>query len=338
MQRREAKELLERYLNGNCTPKEKGLLETWYLKYEAQDLSGISQKRRDKQLNVVWENLRKENKKELSRTFRRLGVAATFFLVFFSTTMYLISRRPTKMERTNQADVLPGGNRALLVLSNGRQINLTDAKKGIIANDANIQIEMADSGTVTYRNNKDFKSHQMVFNTIKTPRGGTWKVILPDGSKAVLDAASSIFYPVQFMGNERTVTITGQVYFEVKHNSQQKFKVVTDGQTIEDLGTHFDVMAYNDETQIKTTLIEGKIQVFNRGHNIIMNPGEQSIIERNKAIINLKTEIDLEKVMAWKNGTFSFNNTSLHELMRQSSRWYNVEIVYKGNVKDELFY
>jgi len=161
-------------------------------------------------------------------------------------------------------------------------------------------------------------------------------IILPDGTTAYLDAASSVHFPTAFTGNSREVSATGQVYFEVAHDKTKPFRVTIKGQTVEVLGTHFNIKAYDDETVIRTTLLEGSVKISVNGQSTLLHPGEQSQIS---ATTNKITVIhpDLDEVMAWKNGLFKFNNTDLQTVMRQLIRWYDVEVTYEGSNKNYRF-
>jgi len=239
----------------------------------------------------------------------------------------------------NQAhDIFPGSNKAVLTLSNGKKISLTDSKSGSIAVDGNESIIKAADGTISYRPNSGSASPgELLYNTITTPRGGQWPVvILPDGSKAILDAASSIKYPVVFTGTERRVTITGQVYFEVLHDAAKPFRVDVKGQTIEDIGTHFNVNAYDDEPVIKTTLIEGSVKITRGQYITAIKPGQQAV-SRNGSNSIIVSEADIDEAIAWKNGLFVFKGSDMATVMRQLSRWYDVDVDYDGAVPQRLF-
>jgi len=217
-------------------------------------------------------------------------------------------------------DVLPGSDKAILTLSNGKIIELNATEqKNIKDGDLTIQNQ---NGSLTYG-----KSEVVVYNTMSTPNGGQYQLTLPDGTKVWLNAASSIRYPTAFPSKTREVEIIGEAYFEVTKNPTKPFIVKTNKDVITVLGTHFNVNAYSDNRYIKTSLLEGAVQVDGR----ILKPGH--------AYINGKIlQINLEQEVAWKNGVFNFNQLSLREAMQQLSRWYDVEIVYKDEIVDFNFY
>jgi len=261
--------------------------------------------------------------------------AAAVLLISSIGAYFFINKRTNQSYNSQlaQNDLLPGANKAILTLSTGKKISLTDAKAGIVASDANVIVKKNTNGSINYETNavadKDIKS---AYQTITTPRGGEWPQIeLPDGTKVKLDAGSSITYPVTFSGNERKVAITGQVYFSVKHDDDKPFKVTAKGQVIEDIGTEFNINAFDDETAVRTTLIEGSISITKNKDRVILVPGQQAVNKANEEHIRLK-QANLAEVIAWKNGLFNFDHADLKTVMRQISRWYDVEVVYEGNI------
>ena len=266
--------------------------------------------------------------------------AAASILLFLSAGGYFIWHKyqTTTTNVVAKNDILPGGNKAILTLANGKKISLTDAKNGTIAQQAGIQINKTKNGQLVYIVSSasgpavsNGKAAEVAYNTIETPRGGQYQVVLPDGSKVWLNAESSITYPLAFNKNDRTVKISGEVYFEVIHHAEAPFKVETKTQTIEDIGTHFDVNAYNDEPAIKTTLLEGVVKV----NGVTLKPGQAATTKDNHTRIS---EADLEATIAWKNAMFRFDSEKLGTIMRQVSRWYDVEVAYEDeSLKDKSF-
>jgi len=222
-------------------------------------------------------------------------------------------------------DIAPGKNAAMLTLANGEVINLSDAKNGILALEQQINIRKTGDGQVIY--SAGISSEALVYNTMNTPRAGKYTLTLADGTIATLDAESSITYPVAFGKKERRVKMTGQVYFQVVHNADQPFRVDVKDQMIEDLGTEFNINAYDDEAIMKTTLIEGSARVIYHGSSALLSPGQQAAIHRGAEKISVN-KVDTEEATAWKNGYFLFNNEPLESVMRKISRWYDVDVVY----------
>ena len=239
-------------------------------------------------------------------------------------------------------DIPPGGNKAILTLADGATISLDDCKKGDIARDGNARIvKGGDSGTLIYHavagNQQD-----MAYNTITTPRGGQYQLTLSDGSKVWLNAFSSLHFPTTFNGKERAVELTGEGYFEVAKNTTMPFSITVNGVTVHVLGTHFNINAYRDEPVVRATLIEGAVKVEVAGQAVLLRPGQQAVTTGQRAVeggadqwLKLDPAADLEEVMAWKQGIFNFKNLDIESIMRQISRWYDVEVVYEGGKKPE---
>ena len=266
----------------------------------------------------------------------RMATAACV-LVFLSIGSYYLFHKPPirQSAKTKKQDLAPGGNKATLTLANGQQISLSDIHNGIIASQSNIGITKTKDGRVIYNSNQ-FTDKEVIYNTITTPRGGEISVRLTDGTIAYLDAASSMRYPVNFMGNERKVEITGQVYFEVVHNATKPFRVTVKGESIYDIGTHFNINAYDDEPAIKTTLLEGSVKVGKGNSVVLLKPGQAAVLSINTNKIQVE-QANLEKTMAWKNGELVFDGDNIVPIMREISRWYNADIVYQTSTEHKIF-
>lgn len=284
---------------------------------------------------------RNDNGKIISwRVFYR--IAAASLIIFISGTVAYFALRTTKHNTLAKAPqqqlkngVTPGGNKAILTLSDGSTIILDDAKNGKVAQQGGTQIAKLANGQLVY-NALDNKSAEVVFNTLTTPRGGQFKLTLPDGSEVWLNAASSIKYPTAFIGNERKVEISGEAYFEIAHNAAKPFKVSVNGMEVKVLGTHFNINAYNDEASVKTTLLEGSVSLTKGGATATLSPGQQAQL-KNDGNIKVINNVGLDQVVAWKNGYFSFNRSDLQTVMRQLARWYDVEIDYEGKIPERQF-
>jgi ferric-dicitrate binding protein FerR (iron transport regulator) len=282
-----------------------------------------------------------------------LRYAAIFLLVAGTVTWMLLKRSPDQTDQqqltqqtTRPIDIAPGANKAMLTLADGTSIVLDSSSAGTLAIQGNARIEKTANGEVVY-NLQERPGGELMMNTMTTPRGGQYRLTLPDGSKVWLNAASSITYPTAFLEKERVVTVTGEVYFEVatlrlRSGQKMPFKVKTATQEVEVLGTHFNINAYEDESVIKTTLLEGRVRVAaigsdgHRGQTALLKPGEQVSLS-HKSHLSQPIPVPTDQVMAWKNGIFSFHRASLHEVMRQLSRWYNVEVVYEKGIPEMEF-
>jgi hypothetical protein len=233
-------------------------------------------------------------------------------------------------------EIVPGGNKAILTLANGSKVVLNSAANGNIASQGNTTIKKLSNGVVAYNKNNSIVTPPaaIAYNTMSTPRGGQYHLILADGTNVWLNAASSIKFPVVFNGNQRKVQITGEAYFEVAHDKTKPFRVESDGQTVEVLGTHFNVNTYADENDIKTTLLEGSVKIKAGNKSYLLKPGEQSHLKNGDVSI---TQADMDEALAWKNGVFHFNDAGIESVMKQISRWYDVDVKYEGKIKERTF-
>ena len=235
---------------------------------------------------------------------------------------------------TDTTSLKTGGNRATLTLTNGKVINLTYAKTGVIENDSGIIVNKTADGELVYVNDSSVKNIAAL-HTLSTPVGGQYQVTLPDGTKVWLNAASTIKFPPAFIGNERKVIITGEAYFEVAKNERQPFRVLmADSTSVVVTGTHFNINAYQNEKEQQVTLLEGSVTVLNAMNAIKLEPGTQALI-KNKQIIKDKV-LDAEEITGWKDGLFVFHDAPIESIMMQVERWYDAKIIYKANIK-QLF-
>lgn len=271
-------------------------------------------------------------------------IAAMLILAAGSATLWFSLRKtvpvapPTadvQPAKTPQNDLPPGSNKATLTLSNGAVINLDDTRNGQIARQGNTIVDKYANGQLVYQQEETAKA-EVVYNTLTTPRGGQFKLVLPDGSEVWLNAASTIKYPTSFPGKERKVDIQGEAYFEIAHNASQPFIVNANGMEVKVLGTHFNINAYNDESLLKTSLLEGSISLSKNGEVVLLTPGQQARLAA-AGPIKVINDVDMEEVIAWKNGYFSFNRADLKTVMRQIARWYDVDISYEGQVPERSF-
>jgi transmembrane sensor len=335
-------ELGYKWLEKKISPEEKQEFEAWLDQVADEPLEISSSARSDEEYEaLLFEKIQEQTgtDRNIRHLWPRIAAAASILLALSVGGYFLLHKQAPQQIAQNQIhnDVAPGNNKAILTLSNGKQISLTDAQKGIVSKDGNELIKKTSDGAVSYEGNGSAgKNQQLVYNTITTPRGGQWSVTLPDGTKVMLDAASSIKYPVSFTGNERRVEITGQAYFEVTHDAAKPFRVITRGQVIEDIGTKFNIDAYDDEPAIKTTLVEGAVRVSNPDEQaplekagIILKPGQQTLLQNNKLTVS---DANTEEVIAWTNGYFSLDGERIGSIMRKLSRWYDIKVEFKGDL------
>ncbi len=260
----------------------------------------------------------------------RYAAAIAIFLCLSVGLYIYVKRNSSEQLSTTKSrnDVKPGGNKAILTLSNGTKIILNDAKDGTLAQQGSASVIKLANGELAYKQGEP-SDGAPVYNTMSTPRGGQYKLQLPDGTTVMLNAESSITYPIAFTGKERIVTISGEAYFEVAKNKKMPFRVHFGDQTVEVLGTHFNISAYKDQPDFKTTLLEGSVKISKGSENQLLVPGQQAVYEPGSHQFNVKT-VDIDDVLAWTNGHFLFDNTDIDNVMLQLARWYNIGVVYKG--------
>lgn len=284
---------------------------------------------------------RKTQPAPVYRLWLRIAAAASIILML-SAGIYFIFRpaKPQQLARVEQ-DIAPAGNRATLTLSNGQKIILTGGLRGKLAQQGKTLVKVNGGNSIVYIKLADAgdENEPVQYNTLTTMRGeqSPYPLILADGTKVWLNAASSITFPTAFTGKERRVQITGEAYFDVVHNPRQPFYVAANGETVQDIGTEFNINAYTDEPAIVTTLIKGSVGITKARDYKKLSPGQQSVIMANDDNIQVQ-QADLEQALAWKTGLFVFNNESLESIMRKVSRWYNVDVIYKDVDKNKLFW
>lgn len=236
-------------------------------------------------------------------------------------------------------NIVPGSNQAVLTLANGQQIILNNAQNGVLSKQGNIQVIKLDSGKLAYQtaaNGKPSATNEVTYNIISTPRGGQYQITLPDETKVWLNAESSLRFPTSFTDKERSVQLTGEAYFEVAQNKDKPFVVKANQTETHVLGTHFNIMAYGDENAVRTTLLEGSVQMGQGLQSSLLHPGEMGEFDIRGGDIKTRT-VNTRAAIAWKEGYYYFDRTPVQSVMRQIARWYNVDIVYQGAIPhDEI--
>ncbi|SIN70485.1 FecR family protein [Chitinophaga niabensis] len=235
----------------------------------------------------------------------------------------------------NKRDPLPGGNKAMLTLANGTTVVLDSATNDAIPSQGATKV-IRINGQLKYEAGQ-VPDDAVVYNTLSTPRGGQYKIELPDGTLVWLNAASSLRFPTTFNNGERTVELNGEGYFEVAHRNNMPFKVQLGSGTVEVLGTRFNVMAYQNETTVRTTLLQGAVKVTHSAHSARLIPGQQASWAADGSNITV-SQTDADEAVSWKEGYFHFNKAPLADVMQQLQRWYNVEVRYEGNTGKREFW
>lgn len=277
---------------------------------------------------------------------RWLRYAAAILLLFGAGSLFFLKKSTspsvdTAVKTVVKEEITPGKEGAILTLDDGRIVVLDSLGNAVISNQNGTKVQVKN-GRLIYDNDQ-MAGSEITYNTMTTPKGRQFQVVLPDGSKVWLNAASSIRFPTVFAGTERIVEVSGEAYFEVAKNTAMPFRVRVNNETeIKVTGTHFNVNSYSNEAQINATLLEGAIQILNGGQTTNVRPGQQAQVAfGNKAgttPVKIINDVNIDKVIAWKNGVFDFQDATLEEVMRQLERWYNIEVVYeKGIPKLEFF-
>jgi len=345
MEAPEIKELLEKYKEGVITEEELVLLETWYIQ-RLPEPPDITAAELEMLKNEVWQSLQLQDATPVHVRRWKLPAAAAVVLLLLGSALYFLGIAPGKKPGATGIPVSPGladefkpgGNRAVLTLSNGRQIVLKEAQNGQLAEDASVAINKTTDGELVYDHPKQQPATAPVLNILSTPRGGQYHLTLSDGTQVWLNAASSISYPVAFNGKERSVTVSGEAYFEVAPREGLPFKVRSGKQEILVLGTHFNVKAYLDDPDISTTLLTGSVKVTNNtsGVTSVLKPGQQARIINNSGTLDIRP-VHADDAISWKNGYFLFDNQDIKSIMKIISRWYDVDIEYNGPAGNERF-
>lgn len=340
MKRTEAEELLDKYANRNCTEEELSILHTWYLE-QPLDVPEISAEEVEMAKQKVWNSLPiHENstsgtvKLFPSKLIKRIAVAAVAVLSL-SLGYYFIQKKQLNLDKpmAKHEQILPGGNKAVLTLADGTTVDLNHVQNGLLSQSNGTNIVKAADGKIVYNNNAS-ETKSVAWNTLSIPAGGYYNIILSDGTEVWLNAKSSLKYPTEFTGKERIVELNGEGYFEVAHKNNQPFKVITEHQTVEVLGTHFNINAYPDEQSTTTTLLEGSVKVSASSIQKILSPNQQARLKGGSMSV---TQCNAENMIDWVNNDFIFDNENLSSIMRKISRWYNVEVSYPSNLANLEF-
>ncbi|MDP9075975.1 MAG: FecR domain-containing protein [Bacteroidota bacterium] len=350
MNQQEFRQLIDKYLAGNASVEEEQLLLNFFNSFQSDvewdnDVFGAKQQLEDKMLSRLQNAIAQSNNKKqkiFSIPVLKHVAAAAIFLAAASTIVYCImhGQQQNQVAVNKPAvthDVNPGGNKATLTLSNGATYVLDSAKNGILAQNGKISIKKEKDGQIVYAADgvKSTAADENMYNTMTTKAGGQYQVLLADGTKVWLNSASSLKYPTTFKGSQRTVELTGEAYFEVAKNAAMPFIVKVNNMQVKVLGTHFNIMAYNDEAAVKTTLLEGSVKLSIGQASNVLKPGQQGMVNKNGQI--KVVDVDTDLAIAWKNGYFEFDRSNIQEIMAQLSRWYDTKVTYEGKIPDDEF-
>jgi transmembrane sensor len=351
-------EILKKYRQGNASKEEVEFLYAYYDLFEVEE--DVIATRAAADVKALKEDIRAGLNEKITgkpaapiryinARFKWFAAASVLLIVAVGAVVY--NHRQPAVESVTAGtgmpaapavnDIAPGRNQAILTLADGAVIALDDKANGVISQQQGTLVKKTADGHVVYTENE--KSAAPAINTITTPNGGQYRLTLPDGTNVWLNAASSITFPTSFTGAAREVRITGEAYFEVAKDKRHAFKVISENQVVEVLGTHFNVNTYPDEPVAKTTLLEGSVKVTRISDATnkeaaakVLAPGQQSVVVRSKEPIRVQSA-DMEEAVAWKNGYFKFDRVDIQTIMRQVARWYDVKVEYRGKISDDVF-
>ncbi|MEH6307551.1 FecR domain-containing protein [Olivibacter sp. CPCC 100613] len=329
------RKLLKRYLAGECTPEERTRVEQWYSELDIR-MEKPAEEVVEADLAEIRNRLAPPPLRRTKLWYRYAAAVVAVFVIAIAAyklnpTEGLKNREHAEII-SNPQDIAPGGNRAVLKLADGSEITLNSSPNGEIAQEGAHAIYKNTDGELIYQlaNTDRNSAEDPVFNTLQTPRGGQYHLVLPDSTKVWLNASSKLTYTLNSPTKERLVKLEGEAYFEVTKNPNRPFRVESKGQVVEVLGTAFNINSYSDESAVKTTLVDGAVRVAGttKRESVVLQPGQQAVLDRHNRLSIKPT--DLMAAIAWKHGKFSFKQADIGVVMRQLSRWYDVEVVFKG--------
>ena len=348
--KKELENILKKYLEGRASPEETNFLEKYFDYLE--DQPGLStlmseaenkkiERRNWKQLNAGLDQPNYTIAPHRSPSFNKwrwLVAASIILAIGWSSWFFVIDEKHEQQQIVqNKAtnDIKPPGvNRATITLANGQTVYLDSVAIGALATQGTVKLIKLADGKIAYEAGSNHIIEKPAYNTLTNPKGSqVVDLTLADGSRVWLNAGSSLTYPLSFIENERRVVITGEAYFEVASDKTKPFRVVKGNMQVEVLGTHFNVNAYDDEKNIKVTLLEGAVRLKINEENQMLEPGEQGQVSNTISIIK---NVDVEAVMAWKDDRFKFSGVDIETIMRQAARWYDIDIEYRGKVEGTL--
>ncbi|MEC5145139.1 FecR domain-containing protein [Chitinophaga sp. 212800010-3] len=335
--------LSKKYLAGLASEEEKALLLEWYNAYNEQELTAEIEAAGDEAEETLkarmYQRVAAVTQPAATKTvplWRRHWKAAAAVLILIGTSTWYLWPHTTKPRpmAAKPAVITPGEDKATLTLADGSVLNLDSVSTGQLALQG-MHVLKTSKGQIVYKD--DHTTTTNGYNVLRTPRGGQFKVTLPDGTDVWLNATSSVSYPTSFAKSGRKVTVTGEAYFEVASDASSPFEVKVNNVDILVLGTHFNVNAYEDEKAIRTTLLEGAVLVRTSAAYGHLEPGQQASVAAGSNNIEWHKHIDVNNVIAWKNGYFSFENADIPSVMRQLARWYNIDVTYAGAIPEGDF-
>ncbi|WPU92450.1 FecR domain-containing protein [Mucilaginibacter sabulilitoris] len=336
MNRQTIYDLIKKDKEGTATASEKQALAKWYNSVSNQEAEFPEDEERVREEMLARLMSEINFPKTRSFNYQKWAVAASV-LIMLTAGLIVFNAKYKESKKQGAAlsqNIQPGSNKAILTLANGTKVRLADISNGKILQQGGSRVIKTTDGKLIYDAGSGVPANDALqYNTMETPKGGQYQLLLPDGTRVWLNAATSLKYPVSFaLSKERVVELNGEAYFEVAHDKAHPFRVVSNKQSVEVLGTHFNVNAYPDEPNTKTTLLEGSVKVTSGNDKAILKPNQESDLTTNFKI----SDVDAQEAISWKNGDFRFDEEPLEIVMRQIARWYDVKVVFEDeSVKKE---
>ena len=350
MTQKELTELIDKYLSGQATPAEKRKIEQWYESFDQAPIQNEEevverihaslehnlQKTRQRLLRLQKQDQPKPGK--IGRSWMRVAAVGILFIALSTAFYVLLQHAPQKMlavtAQNSERLYGPATNHAILTLANGQTIVLDSNQNGVVSVQGKTKITKTGNGLLTYNTTAQSQAPQLDgqdYNSLHTPRGAKFQIVLADGSKVWLNAASTIRFPAAFGAKSRDIQLTGEAYFEIAKDPNRPFHVLAKGLNVNVLGTRFNVMAYENENMIKTTLLEGAVKISKGNNSLSLGPGEAGWLTKEDHLQRVMLT-DATREIAWKNNLFWFKDNNIETVMRQLSRWYDIDVVYNGPI------
>lgn len=348
------KELMEQFISGEITPEGKTMLlemldNPQYSEelnsilrenFDSVEIPSVSSEVTEKFIEELKGKMNASSKTEKTAViklfnWKKIAVAASILIAVGIGTFVVFQKgdeAPVVVVSTQVNDKAPGKTGAILTLADGSKIVLDSLGNGLVANQNNTTVSKKNGGLVY----KSGNNSELVYNTMTTPRARQYNLELSDGTKVWLNASSSLTFPTSFASNERKVILTGEAYFEVAKDKKRPFRVSVNEMQVNVLGTHFNINAYDDEATINTTLLEGSVLLSEKSQKVLLKPGQQAQ-KQKKGTIVVNNKVNIDKVMGWKNGVFYFENADLQTVLREISRWYDVDVVFEKGIPVRTF-
>ena len=348
------KELMEQFISGEITPEGKTMLlemldNPQYSEelnsilrdnFDSVEIPSVSSEVTEKFIEELKGKMNSSSKTEKTAViklfnWKKIAVAASILIAVGIGTFVVFQKgdeAPVVAVSKQVNDKAPGKTGAILTLADGSKIVLDSLGNGLVANQNNTTVSKKNGGLVY----KSGNNSELVYNTMTTPRARQYNLELSDGTKVWLNASSSLTFPTSFASNERKVILTGEAYFEVAKDKKRPFRVSVNQMQVNVLGTHFNINAYDDEATINTTLLEGSVLLSEKSQKVLLKPGQQAQ-KQKKGTIVVNNKVNIDKVMGWKNGVFYFENADLQTVLREISRWYDVDVVFEKGIPVRTF-